>query len=284
MRPVGRGAALIYMTHRLDPGVLAGWTALRRSCADHGFHPVFLYDNSRADFIETAELAGADRHLFTFTDLATRYIFRVYDPHRPLDQGNATFPILDCAAARPGHAAYWRIEYDVFFDGEWRDFFTAFDRDPADLLTTTLYRPAVRPDWGWWPTLQKPWHDWHRLRPVRAFMPVARFSPKALATVDKAYRRGWAGHDEVLVPSVLASHGLRIADLGGEGEFTRAGAEGRFYTNAPTSRGLAPGTFVCPPHLPTPDPRPGRLYHPVKDRLDWLERRDAGRFRISGGA
>ncbi len=270
---VETGPALLYVAHRLDADVLAGWTALHRSCAGHGFHPVFLYDNSRGDFAEAPELAGADRYLFTLADLSTRFPFRVYDPQRPLDQGNASFPILAFFRARPDHAAYWRIEYDVVYDGAWRDFFAAFAEDPADLLTTTLSRPAVRPDWGWWPTLRRPWHDWRRLQTVRAFMPVARLSRRALQVLDRAYRTGWAGHDEVLVPSVLASRGLTIADLGGEGEFTPAGAEGRFYTNAPACRGLAPGTFVCPPHRPTPDSRPGRLYHPVKDRAEWQRRR-----------
>ena len=268
-----QSTAVLYVAHRFDAGVLAGWTALQSSCIARGFHPVFLYDNSRGDFAAAPELASADRFLFTFEELTTRFPFHVYDPQRPLDQGNATFPILAFFRARRGHSAYWRIEYDVFYDGEWCDFFAAFKDNPADLLTTTLYRPAVRPNWGWWSTLRKPWHDWRPLQEVRAFMPVARLSPKALRVLDRAYREGWAGHDEVLVPSVLHSHGLTIADLGGGGEFTPDGQEERFYTNAPASRGLAPGTFVCPPHLPTLDPRPGKLYHPVKDRATWECRR-----------
>lgn len=276
MGPPRRNPALLYLAHRLEPGVLAGWAALHSSCAGRGFDPVFLYDNSRADFVRSAELAEADCFLFTFNDLGTRFPLRVYDPQRPFDQGNTTFPILAYFQARPEHASYWRIEYDVFFDGEWCDFFSDFSRNSAALLATTLYRPPMRPDWGWWPTLGKPWHEWRSLQRVRAFMPLARLTPKALLTLERAYAKGWVGHDEVLVPSVLTSYGLTIADFGGEGEFTPSGAEGRFYTNVPAARGLAPGTFVCPPHLPTPDPRPGKLYHPVKDRLTWQARNDVG--------
>lgn len=267
------GPALLYVAHRLDPDVLAGWRVLYQSCAGAGFHPIFLYDNSRGDFEKAPELEGADVWLFTFAELSSQFPFKVYDPQRRLDQGNTTFPIIWFFRANPDYPAYWRIEYDVVYDGEWHDFFSAYTANPADLLTTTLYRPEVRPDWGWWPTIAKPWHVWRPLRRVRAFMPIARLSPRALTTIDKAYQKGWVGHDEVLVPSVLQTYGLTIQDLGGEGEFTPENARERLYTNTPAARGLAPGSFVCPPHLPTPDPRPGMLYHPVKDRTAWDRRR-----------
>ena len=271
------GPALLYVAHRLDPHVIAGWRALCDSCVGRGMHPVLLYDNSRQDFVESPDIAGGDRYVFTYTELADGFPIRTYDPHRPLDQGNATFPILAFFRDHPRHPSYWRIEYDVLYDGDWWDFFSAFADNRADLLTTTLYGPAVRPDWGWWPTLGKPWHDLRRVRRVRAFMPIARLSQRACGTLNAAFRKGWFGHDEAAVPTILRSHGLSLEDLGGGGEFTPAGSEGRFYTNTPAARGLAPGTFVCPPHLPRLDERPGRLYHPVKDRLEWLRLRDAGR-------
>ncbi len=259
------------------------WRAGRR-CID----PARVKGFIRSSYTTTAVATSSRRpnspaptgSSFTFADLATRFPFRVYDPQRPLDQGNTTFPILAFFHARPGHSAYWRIEYDVLYDGEWRDFFRTFEDNAADLLTTTLYRPDIRPDWGWWPTLAKPWHEWRPLRRVRAFMPIARLSPRALSTIDRAYAKGWAGHDETLVPSVLQSYGLTIADLGGDGEFTPEGAEGRFYSNTPTARGLAPGTFVCPPFSPRPASVLGQLYHPVKDRAAWLLQRHADRQAV----
>ena len=269
MAGAGPDTALLYVAHRLDSHVLAGWTILQRSCAEPGFCPVFVYDNSRGDFTESADLSAGDAWLFTYEDLAQRFPFRTYDPQRPLDQGNATFPILAFFRERPHHPFYWRIEYDVVYEGDWLEFFSDFAGNGADLLTTTLYEPAVRPDWGWWSTLNKPECDPRPLKRLRAFMPIARLSRTACSVLDDAYGEGWSGHDEVAVPSILQSYGLRIEDLGGTGAFTPEDAAEKFYSNAPSSRGLAPGTFVCPPHVPVRDPRPGRLYHPVKHRLDW---------------
>ena len=271
------GPALLYVAHQLDAHVIAGWRALCDSCVDRGYHPVFLYDDSRHDFAEAPEMAGGGRYLFTYAQLKREFPFRTYDPQRPVDQGNATFPILAFFRERPNHTSYWRVEYDVVFDGDWFDFFSAFAENDADLLTTTLYGPAIRPDWGWWPTLGKPWHDHRRLRRLRAFMPIARLSQIACVTLDRAYRKGWFGHDEAAVPSILHSHRLKLEDLGGAGAFTPPAGFDRFYTNTPAARGLAPGTFVCPPHLPRLDERPGKLYHPVKDRLEWLRLRDVAR-------
>jgi hypothetical protein len=100
---------------------------------------------------------------------------------------------------------------------------------------------------------------------VRAFLGVSRLSRSACETLDRAFTvDGWAGHDEVAVPTILRTYGLSLEDIGGDGEFVRPGNENRFYTNSPTRPLLAPGTFVCPPRVPDSLDQPGKLYHPVK--------------------
>lgn len=276
-----RTSALLYVAHRLDEDVLAGWDHLRTSCPPTGCRPVFLYDNSRSDFAESETLRAADAWLFTSADLSRRFTLHTYDPERPVDQGNAIFPILAFHRDQPDHGFYWRIEYDVLFDGPWADLLEHYRDDDADLLATTLGRPVVQPGWAWWKTVRRPWSVWRPPPLIRAFMPIARLSARACARLDRAYARGWAGHDEVLVPTVLARGGLRIEDLGGGGEFVRPENIDRFYTNTPARQGLAPGTFVCPPQEASVHEATGKLYHPVKERARWLAdraaRRDAGR-------
>ena len=67
-----------------------------------------------------------------------------------------------------------------------------------------------------------------------------------------------------LVKTLLKHYGLRVEDIGGEGEFVRPENMGRFYTNTPEKDGLAPGTMVCPPCKPDMTMRSGKLYHAIK--------------------
>src|ERR1051325_6551755 len=51
---------------------------------------------------------------------------------------------------------YWSVEYDVRFTGSWRRFFSAFDGNCADFLTTSLRTAATDPRWSHWKTLRAP--------------------------------------------------------------------------------------------------------------------------------
>jgi hypothetical protein len=83
--------------------------------------------------------------------------------------------------------------------------------------------------------------------------------------MDRFYREGWTGHCEVTWATLLHTAGLRIADLGGNGEFVAAQNRGRFYENTMTSLEHSPGTFVYRPmKLPWPRLRRNMLWHPVK--------------------
>jgi hypothetical protein len=64
---------------------------------------------------------------------------------------------------------------------------------------------------------------------------------------------------------VLAYRGLRIEDIGGDGEFVPPGRENRYYRNNWLDKSLTPGTFVFRPAMPAPGLEPNLLWHPVKD-------------------
>ena len=271
--------ALLYVAHQINEDVVEGWTHLCDTAVGPGSRAVFLYDNSRRDFVPVGALQSADVYLFTYSDLAQRFPIHTYDPARPLDQGNATLAMLAFWRDRPEFATYWRIEYDVLLDGPWWAFLNSWSGNDADLLTTTLSRPEVQPNWAWWNTLVAPWSTWGEPRPIRSFMPIARFSSRAFDLLDRAYTCGWRGHDEVLIPTSLGAAGLSIEDLGGNGEFVRRGNTNRYYANTPSRQGLAPGTFVCPPQHVSIVAYPGMLYHPVKKRAVWAE--NASSFRAT---
>jgi hypothetical protein len=93
-----------------------------------------------------------------------------------------------------------------------------------------------------------------------------------MARMDAAYREGWGGHIEAAWASILDFHGLKLEDIGGDGEFVRPGNRHRFYLAAkPNAKCdlLAPGTFMAKPPLYRPGSTPNRLYHPVKPYEFW---------------
>jgi len=73
-----------------------------------------------------------------------------------IPDGNTSFPVMEFYRMYPDYEHYWRVEYDVRFYGNWTDLFDYFADNNADLLTTTLYRYAIRPEWMWWNSLKTP--------------------------------------------------------------------------------------------------------------------------------
>ncbi len=215
MATPSKGPALLYVAHRLDAGVLAGWTALHRSCAGRGFHPVFLYDNSRGDFVRSAELAGADCFLFTFADLGTVSLagLRPAASPRPRQRDLSDPGLSSRRGPNTPATGASNMTCSSTVSGATS---SPLSRGTAPRCsTTTLYRPPVRPDWGWWPTLGKPWHEWRSLQRVRAFMPIARLTPKALLTLERAYGKGGWAMTRSWCQVSCKSYGLTIADLRG---------------------------------------------------------------------
>lgn len=257
-------SAALYLSHRLDDNALAGWRHLRETCDSRTIKPFFVYDNARNDFNGHPDIPDEQVFLFSYDALHRRWPMPIWAADRPFDQGNLIFLSLEFFKRFPHFDNYWKLEYDVYLDGEWRSLFADFDK-PADLITTTLVRPEVRPDWVWWQTLAYPSNLQRPVRPLRAFMPILRLSKRACAVLERAYADGWAGHDEVSVPTILNHHGMRLVDLG-HGDFSRGTTGRTWYTNTPSREGLGPGSFVCPPKVAETHEQEGLLYHPVKDR------------------
>ena len=253
---------IVLGAHYLNDKVVELVKILMKDCA--GKYDVFLlYDNSRQDYDPSLFSRNLKTFLFDVKAIAQAYPMTSCTNRGNLYDGNTTFPILEFYRQHPHYDFYWRIEYDVRFSGNWTELFDYFKDNDADLLTTTLFRHALRPEWEWWSSLKTPWHI-RKVDKIRGFLPVARMSNNACRLMYQKYRRQWRGHDEVVVPTLLKHYGLRVEDIGGEGEFVRPENMERFYTNTPEKDGLAPGTMVCPPCKPDMPMLPGKLYHAIK--------------------
>jgi len=191
-----------------------------------------------------AKVAGPDWDLWVggHTDLITMHYWR----------------------AHPGHDRYWVVEYDVRYSGPWRRFFAAYEEDGSDLLAPLLRRRPECREWANWPSLVSPGVPPADSQAVSSFMPIYRASGRLMRAMDEAFREGWGGHIECSYATIAAVRGLRIADLGGDGEFTPEARRGRFYSGTARDVYHAPGTLVFKPTFFRAGSRPDMLWHPVK--------------------
>lgn len=180
--------------------------------------------------------------------------------------GNTHLPLLLFWEQAPEYELLWMTEDDVHFTGDWGGLVGHFTDCGADLVACHVRRFADEPEWFWWPTLHCPESCRDRGSWLRSFNPIFRLSRRAVRCVLDAQQTSWEGHMEALIPTLLHHAGLRIVDMGGDGEFVRPGDTNRFYTdvNHPTGglRGL--GTMRYRPIFRTAGRLPGMLYHPIK--------------------
>lgn len=255
---------LIFQTHVDKPGALKAFAKLKTEIGSR-FDLKLLADVTQMRI--PPGLSGMKPLSFNLNDTNIKYIYAQKYLQHPgtLWPRNIDLPLLwffNNSYAK--YRRYWVMEYDVRFTGNWNYFFDAFEQSVSDLLATTLYRYEFRPAWGHWPTLRAP-----ELIPmeerVRGLFPIYRLSHDAIRTIDGAYRKGWAGHYEVTIPTILDQAGMTLEDIGGNGSFVPEGNENRFYINSPQHIGLAPGTFTVAPNVIPQSPKPNTLYHPIKD-------------------
>jgi hypothetical protein len=262
--PIGgkTNQCIMLVAHYLKDKVAEHLSTLQKDCA--GKYDVWLvYDNSRKDYDPSLVDEDTRTFLSNVQSISQKYFMTSCGKRGGLYGGNVTFLILEFYRKHPNYEYYWRIEYDMRFNGNWADLFDYFKDNNTDLLTTTLFRYIFRPDWTWWHSLKTPCYIRKRDK-IRGFLPIARISKHACELLYRKFGQQWKGHEEVVVPTLLNHYRLSIEDIGGEGEFVHPENKTRFYINTPDKAGLAPGTMVCPPCAPDMPMLPGKLYHAIK--------------------
>jgi hypothetical protein len=183
--------------------------------------------------------------------------------------GSNHFPVLEFFLSNPVYDYYWFVEDDVWFNGDWNDFFGFFHFIDHDFVSSHLRCYSQEPRWPWWGTLRHPKVNIPPDNRIRSFNPAYRISRAALAFINRSLSDYWIGHHEVLLPTLLHHGGFSISDFGGCGEFVIKGNENRFYTSGgPDATGrLADGTMRYRPLWEKEGMEKNKLYHPVKGNL-----------------
>lgn len=187
---------------------------------------------------------------------------------------------------------FWLIEYDVDFSGDWRDFFADAAGYSGDLLATRVRRRSDDPRYGHLGYFSMP--EGALEDPVIALFPISRLTRRLVdAYREELATRPWQGHFEIVLPSVAASLGLSIEEIGGEGPFTPPERHNRFYRGPFDLMSTYETTFNYRPvqsfryfgEAPQNFREPGQLHHPVKtdqslwQRLQLLRERQRHRWR-----
>lgn len=261
--------AIVILSHFDDRSLMRHCADMLRDCG--AAYDVFLLsDRTQPSLTLASRPRGLREIRFTIDDLIglgypnRQQLSIGRSGRRNLKLGNADLPLLLFYLRHPGYRYYWVVEYDVRFTGSWQRFFAAFENCDADLLGTSLRRFEEIPDWNHWGGLCLPILASESCERLCGFFPVYRVSNRALATLHDACLRGCGGHMEAMIPTLFHNLGLRVEDIGGDGEFVRPGNTNRYYRNTRTAGSLSPGTFVYRPVATQAGDEPNKLWHPVK--------------------
>jgi hypothetical protein len=182
--------------------------------------------------------------------------------------GSTHFPLLAFAAARRTYDAFLVVEFDVEFSGNWGALLDTIIASGTDFASMHLRTRAQVPDWYHWASFEPPdadreWaSDLEQQR--RAFSPIYFIRRGALEFVDAAHRRGWRGHYECLMPTIIAHHGCTMLDLA-EGERFCRGTDQNWAEDQPDG---ALSTVRWRPPITVEEFRErstgNTLFHPIK--------------------
>lgn len=171
--------------------------------------------------------------------------------------GSCHFPLLKFFLTHPEYDYYWTMEDDVAFNGEWSTLFNYYSNDETDMISAHIKTYSEAPEWVWWNSLNTGHDIINEENFVCAFNPLCRLSHRELQCVHESLLKGWKGHAEVVISTVLKHNNLSIKDIDGTGLFVPVGEENLFYDNQTHSH-LA----LC-----IQEKRPNILYHPIKHKI-----------------
>ena len=252
--------AFIFLTHSHHRDLIKEFNKIETACREYG-DAWFLFQGEDRNFKLDHPTQNLERCVL---DDLLKCGFASEHPF--IIPGNSHFPILWFLRKHPHYRRYWVIEYDCRFSGSWETLFDAFKDQDADLVTSYIHRHAEEPDWGHW-RLSHPTQTIPLEARLRCFHPLYRISRPALKFLEKAHTEGWAGHSELLIPTLLHYNKYSLQDFGGDGSFVPVGWENKFYT-APmhgTHGALDLGTLRFRPVHEQIGSLKDKIYHPIKN-------------------
>lgn len=241
--------AFLILTNVLSKKIIKNYRAIAEATAHLG--DVFLlYHTDNSNSIPAVP-EGVLIETFT-NDILHNLSYKPIQ--KKLVPGSNHFPVLDFFLKHPDYNYYWCLEDDVAFNGNWADFFEEVSANyNYDFIASHIKRYSDEPTWFWWNTFTLPEGEFNKEDLLKSFNPIYRISNKALQHIDTYLKKGYVGHHEVLLPSVLKRDGFTIADFSSKENFV-----------TPLLSFCTRGTMRWKPIFLAVGNNKNKLYHPVK--------------------
>lgn len=255
--PASASSVVLFLSHDTGRGACAAFMHLQAT-SPPGASVRWLLDVAAAPTIPAAHAGYIER--FDSREFGQWGFATMGNSFLP---GHCHLPVLRHYRDHPDIERLWSIEYDVRFTGAWSDLFGPLAQDDADLLACHLRDERQEPRWRWWHTLQGP-ETVSRCLFRRSFCVVTRLSARAMQRLVELQSAGWRGHQEIILPTLLAREGMVVRDL--NDAMQRLGLR-HVYSSVSGKRGslLRFGTLRYRPVRRRAGLRRNMLYHPVKD-------------------
>lgn len=216
--------AVLLNTHFIDNLIVERYNALKSGLLEN-MDLFILFNNEN----KTKMTCPAGWNIFEYSseDLILSG-YKIMTPVSPTDKRGTMWwngSLMPINLFYLNHKEYdyiWSIEYDVFFNGDWKVFFEYFKNIDADFITSK-YNDI---DSGWW------WYNYLYLPENKndyfkdpfdrknSFNVICRFSKSSMEFLDKVYKAGYFGNCEQTVPSALHNakdKKFKIFELNGSG-------------------------------------------------------------------
>ncbi len=182
--------------------------------------------------------------------------------------GSTHFPGMSFYLLHPYYAHYWFVEYDVVFTGNWLTLMEDCRKNLADydFLSCHIERYDEERNglWYWWRQGNRAGVTYKNC--IKGFNPICRYSNRALTCLDQYMKQGYSAHSEVMITTCLYHHGMKIGDIGGQGEFVPKGWKNRYYL---AGEGVNNGTMRYRPVYTREEIEKtglkNKLFHPLKE-------------------
>ncbi|SFU47048.1 hypothetical protein [Pseudoduganella namucuonensis] len=170
--------------------------------------------------------------------------------------------------AVPHYGEYWMMEDDVEYSGDAHALFAGLDGRGGDLLAAHLAHGYDA--WTYSSMLRAPGAGVAPADSWLVFLTFFRVSGAALDTIDRYYREGWSGHSENMWATILKHAGMRVVDIGGDGEYVADEDRNRRYYGLPNDGFQKNGSFGTMNIRLRAGRRKDVLWHPIKPFKAWL--------------
>jgi hypothetical protein len=243
---------ILFLTHKIDDQIINEFENIKRT----GLDIALVHNGEKNDSIPTPN------YCFTAEDIWEQY-------YPAIDKEIITYQHLVVLNFYQNYSKkydyYWAIEYDVRFTGDWVHFFSQFDKNSADFITSHIRHYHEEPGWLGWEKMKSPPGKEKTEDYLRSFNPIYRISKEALEYIDKQIKAGYAGHNEVLFPTLIYHNDdLKMTDFGGSGTFVEGAVNKNYISRSDKDGEIFGGTFRFRPTMNKIGMRKNKLYHPIK--------------------